>query len=227
MAQIKVAQKKSTQRRQQNCPPTKVAVQLCGGCSQQYADWVVELSCPTPFFGSEFNNLLQYLHNLFVGDGGTKCEIEKLKIQIFYAIDNILSLYGAHGNIIAKCRCFGIPTLTFISFWGENLKVTLRNRHAVQERVRFRSEIPDRFHLVRGSSQRHSRATWRPAPGVFPTMCFHHKSNTCLCCVCVLDMIFPGTPQCTLYFSPPLRASSPQCVFTTSLCWVNTPWRCV
>ena len=93
MAQSKVAQKKSTERRQQNCPPTKVAVQLCGGCSQQYADWVVELSCPTPFFGSEFNNLLQYLHNLFVGAWGTKYEIEEEeKIQIFDAIDNILSL---------------------------------------------------------------------------------------------------------------------------------------
>ena len=70
------------------------------------------------------------------------------------------------------------------------------------------------LHLVRGSSQRHSRATWRPAPGVFPTMCFHRKSITCLCCVCcvcVLDMIFPGTPS--VHFFPPAPGVLPTMCF--------------
>ena len=77
--------KKFPERRQQNCPKT---VWSCSS-SQQYADWVVELSCPTPFFGSEFNNLQQYLHNLFVGaaeEQNTKLKNWKYKFGLIRKI---------------------------------------------------------------------------------------------------------------------------------------------
>ena len=63
---------------------------LSGG-SQQYADWIVELSCLDSFFGWEFNNLQQYRHNLFVGVEDTKYKIEEReKYKYFGSIDKIV-----------------------------------------------------------------------------------------------------------------------------------------
>ena len=61
------------------------------GSSQEYADWIVELSCLDSFFGAEFNNLQQYRHNLFVGVEDTKYKIEEReKYKYFGSIDEIV-----------------------------------------------------------------------------------------------------------------------------------------
>ena len=84
-----VAQKKASPERQQKLSQEEFAV-LSGG-SQEYADWIVELSCLDSFFGAEFNNLQQYRHNLFVGVEDTKYKIEEReKYKYFGSIDKIV-----------------------------------------------------------------------------------------------------------------------------------------
>ena len=73
--------------------PRRVCCAICRpkGSSQEYADWIVELSCLDSFFGAEFNNLQQYRHNLFVGVEDTKYKIEEReKYKYFGSIDEIV-----------------------------------------------------------------------------------------------------------------------------------------
>ena len=75
---------KKVPERQQNCPNNSAP---CGGLTTicWLDSWAKLLAS---FFGSEFNNLQQYRHNLFVGAEDTKYEIERRrKTQIFGAIE--------------------------------------------------------------------------------------------------------------------------------------------
>ena len=109
----------------------------------------------------------------------------QIKRQMETSAPHILAKLKYLSNIYSPSQIFvGIQ----LPFWHlfrffllQNLKVTLRNPQALHTWAHpIPSKIPDWFPLVSCSSQGRC-ASWGSAPGVFSTMCFHHKRGIAGC----------------------------------------------